>query len=265
MNSEMNSLIQRETAVHGEAWHSIHGGYFSDPVVAAPLVSKVAALAAESRAERIIDLGGGNGYMLGQLKAAGIGAGVKLINLESSEPQILAAARACFDCIRGSVDAFSRSDFGAEDTRHLFTMRSVLHYFGKEGLLPVIRHVRRQTRPGEFWVHQTASFQRVADAGCLNTIYSMMKTSKWYPTTGVMKNYLVNEGWNVLEVLPCEPLPLTSASLAMRYGLSVNDVADIREQLAADVQVPDNVLTFTDNTFCAYLHYWLYVCTPSIR
>lgn len=231
--------------------------------MAQPLVRKASSLAVGSCTERIIDLGGGNGYVLGQLKASGIATGVKLINLESSEPQLQAATRAGIDCIRGSVDAFQRGSLGPEDERYLYIMRSVLHYFGKQGLQPVTSHIRHQTRPEEFWIHQTASFQNSADADCLNELYRMMQTSKWYPTVDTMKDCLANEGWNVLDVLPCEPLPLTSASLAVRYSLGVSEVADIRRQLAGNVQVPDNVMRFTDNGFCAYLHYWIYVCTPS--
>jgi hypothetical protein len=61
-------------------------------------------------------------------------------------------------------------------------MRSVLHYFGKDGLRPVLRHLRAQAKPGEYFIHQTASFERVRDANCLNNLYAMMRTQKWYPT-----------------------------------------------------------------------------------
>lgn len=85
----MNPHIHREEAVHGEAWDSVHGGYFSDPLVAAPLVKKVCDLAAESKADRIVDLGGGNGFLLGRVRAGGIGSEMSLVNLESSETQLV--------------------------------------------------------------------------------------------------------------------------------------------------------------------------------
>lgn len=257
----MNSHIQREEAVHGDAWHSVHGGYFSDQAVAAPLLEKARSLAVESGAKRIIDLGGGNGFILGRLKADGIGAA--LLNLESSEPQLAAARRAGIPCARGSVATFTRCEVNPGESRSLFIMRSVLHYFGEDSLRPVVRHIHAQVGQGEFWLHQTASFENAADADCLNTLYSMIRTTKWYPTVTFMRQCLNDEGWQVREILPCPPLPLTSAALAARYGLSAADIGDIRKRLGTGVPVPDTVFQRTDDGFCAYLHYWLYVCTPA--
>ena len=74
-----------EQAVHGSSWGRMHGGYFSDPEVARPLVEAVRAVWREARPDRIVDLGGGTGYLLGQVRAADA-AGVALTVLDDSAP-----------------------------------------------------------------------------------------------------------------------------------------------------------------------------------
>ena len=204
----------RERVIHGDSWDTFHGGYFSDPVVAGPLVQRILSASATSKPHVIVDLGGGTGFVLSQLCAAGLASGISLVNLESSEAQIATACKAGLACTRGSVDAFCRRDIGPASERFLFAMRSVLHYFGKEGLRRVLRHVRAQAGPGEFFVHQTASFQDQRDADALNSLYQMMGTQKWYPTVGALRHCLAEEGWNAIEVTPCRPLVLTCGDLA---------------------------------------------------
>ena len=65
----MKNQIARELNIHGESWDNLHGGYFSDPDIAAPLLNKVRELIQETSPEMIVDLGGGTGYLLSQLDA----------------------------------------------------------------------------------------------------------------------------------------------------------------------------------------------------
>lgn len=260
----MNEQIKKEENVYGKQWSRVHGGYFSDPVVAAPLVQKVRELACESKADLILDLGGGIGSVLSQLFSAGVERGVSLVNLDDSSIQIEASTGTGFTCIRGSVDSFSRRDIGPADGHFLFMMRSVLHYFGKDGLRLVLRHLRAQAKPGEFFVHQTASFRRRQDANCLNELYQMMRTEKWYPTVDSLCKCLRAEGWQVLEVLPSLPLPLTNGGLMQRYDLNQTDIVRISDRLYRNPLVSEEVFKRTDDSFCAFLHYWIYVCTPAI-
>jgi hypothetical protein len=260
----MNEQIKREVSVHGKRWHALHGGYFSDPVVAAPFIRKVQELADKSGADTIIDLGGGIGSVLSLLLAEGVDRGVSLVNLDASHIQLGAATRAGFSCVRGSVDSFSRRDVGPEEGRFLFMMRSVLHYFGEDGLRLVLRHLRTQVRPGEFFVHQTASFRHRQDADCLNKLYEIMRTQKWYPTVDFLCECLRDEEWQVLEVLPGLPLPLTNEELMQRYDLSRTELLRIRNQLSDNPLVSKDVFKKTDDGFCAFLHYWIYVCTPAM-
>jgi len=260
----MNEQIKREESVHGEHWSTLHGGYFSDPVVAAPLIRKVQEIADKSRVDTIVDLGGGTGSLLSLLRAEGVDPGVSLVNLEASDIQLGAARRAGLSCVRGSVDSFSRHDVGHEEGHFLFMMRSVLHYFGKYGLRRALRNLRTQTRPGEVFVHQTASFRHQQDADCLNELYQIMRTPKWYPTVDFLRECLRDEEWQVLEVLPGLPLSLTNEELMQRYDLSPTEILRISDQLCQKPLLSEAVFKRTDNGFCAFLHYWIYVCTPAI-
>lgn len=260
----MNEQIKREEGVHGVHWGGLHGGYFSDPVVAAPLVRRVRDLAGRSGADTIVDLGGGTGTLLSLLLAEGIDPGVSLVNLDASDIQLGVATKAGLSCVRGSVDSFSRRDVRPEGGRFLFMIRSVLHYFGQDGLRMVLRHLRSQAQPGEFFVHQTASFRHRQDADCLNELYQIMRTQKWFPTVDFMCECLRAEGWEVLEVLPALPLPLTHKELMQRYHLSHAECLHVSDRLSQPPLVSEDIFKKTGDGFCAFLHYWIYVCTPAV-
>jgi len=260
----MNEQIKREEGIHGKHWDTVHGGYFSDSDVAAPLIKKVQELAGKSGADIIVDIGGGIGFLLSQLRADGGEGGVSLINLDDSAIQLDVAMETGISCVRGSVDSFLRSDVGPDGGCFLFMMRSVLHYFGEDGLRAVLRHLRDQTKQGEFFVHQTASFRSPQDANCLNELYRMMRTQKWYPTVDFLRECLKTEGWQVIEVLPGLPLPLTDGELMRRYDLDQTDILRISDRLSRNFYVSEDVFQRKDGGFCAFLHYWIYVCTPVV-
>lgn len=260
----MNEQLKREEGIHGPHWNEVHGGYFSSPAIAAPLIRKIQELANQSKTDRIIDLGGGTGFLLSQLATADIRPNISLVNLDQSAPQLEAAKPTGFSCVHGSIDSFSRPDVGPLDGHFLFMMRSVLHYFGKNGLRPVLRHLRAQVKPGEFFVHQTASFSRPEEADCLNLLYQLMRTPKWYPTLEFLCTCLSTEGWRVREVLPAAPLTLTSGDLRHRYHLEPREILEIRDRLSQCPGVSEAVFKTTNNGFCAYLHYSIYVCTPLV-
>ena len=99
-------------------------------------------------------------------------------------------------------------------------MRSVLHYFGEAGLLPVLLHLHSQAREGEIFVHQTASFEDKRDAACLNALYRHMHSDKWYPTVSELESSMTKAGWRVTDMSPAPALLLTSDDLARRYALT---------------------------------------------
>jgi SAM-dependent methyltransferase len=260
----MNEQIKREERVHGKHWGTLHGGYFSDPEIASPLIQTVREFAKKSGVDALVDLGGGTGALLSLLLAEGIDPNIALINLDASDAQLEIAAKNGLSCVRGSVNSFLRGDAGADEDTFLFMMRSVLHYFGQEGLGPVLRHIRTQMQPGEYFVHQTASFRHQHDADFMNELYQCMRTPKWYPTVDNLCDCLSREQWRVLEVLPGPPLPLPVEELQMRYDLSNDDLLRIHKRLSRLPDASQDVFKKTENGFCAALHYWIYVCTPAI-
>ena len=255
----MNELLQREAGVHGQHWQTVHGGYFSDPAIAAPIVQKALELARRSHARRIVDLGGGTGFLLSQLQRSGLDPRLPLVVVDESEAQTEIARASGFLCVQKGIEKFLRQELG-DNGPCLWMMRSVLHYFGEDGLRPALRHLRRQILPGEFFIHQTASFEHPQDADCLNTLYRLMGSPKWYPTVTTLRQILEEEGWEVLEVLPAPPLPLTSGDLSERYHIAPEIIRHIHDRLGGQEPTRAEVFEKTPDGFCAYLHYSLYVC-----
>ena len=248
-----------EQAVHGSSWGRMHGGYFSDPEVARPLVEAVRAVWREARPDRIVDLGGGTGCLLAQLRAAGF-ADVPLAVLDESEPQLAEAAKAGLACVTGSAGNFRRADVAPAGARILWLMRSVLHYAGETGLDPLLRHLRAQAAPGEVWVHQTACFERAEDAACLNALYRRLRTPKWYPTADDLQARLAAAGWALAETRPAPTLHLDSAELGIRYGLDADALAAVRTDMIREFGAEHAVLHSRPDGFRAELRYALFVC-----
>ena len=249
-----------EQAVHGSTWGRMHGGYFSDPEVARPLVEAVREIWAEARPDRIVDLGGGTGFLLARLRESGAGAGSELVVLDGSDPQLAEAAKSGVECVRGSVGAFRRAAVAPAGARVLWLMRSVLHYAGETGLDPLLRHLRAQAATGEFWVHQTACFERAEDAACLNALYRLLRTGKWYPTVAELRQRLAAQGWTVMEERPAPTLVLDSDGLGLRYATDAAGLHAIGKTLSAEFGEPNDVFRFTPTGFQADLRYRTFIC-----
>jgi|WetSurMetagenome_2_1015567.scaffolds.fasta_scaffold00429_15 hypothetical protein len=252
--------IGKEKAVHGQHWGAVHGGYFSNPAIAQPLVETVKGILAESPADVVVDFGGGTGYLLSLLALHGIGAGAELVNVDCSETQLALTNKKGISTICASISSFRRGDIAAEDKRFFFMMRSVLHYHGEKGLQPLLRRLRDQAKKGEFFAHQSASFDNEEEAACLNFLYRQMRTGKWYTTIDDLKDRLAESGWLVTATTPAPPLLLTSDELARRYALDTNDIARIRSVMATTFSGMDRVFRLTPSGFQADLHYKIYTC-----
>ena len=252
--------IGREQLVHGASWAQIHGGYFSDPEVARPLIEAVREVWAAARPDAIVDLGGGTGFLLSQLRRAGLSEGALLMDLDGSEPQLAEAAKAGLECVCGAVDGFRREEVAPTGRTALWLMRSVLHYAGENGLDPLLRHLRTQAAAGEFWVHQTACFERAVDAACLNALYRQLRTGKWYPTVADLRQRLAAQGWAVAEERPAPTLILDSDGLGLRYGTDAAGLQAIGQALSAEFGESNDVFRFTPAGFQADLHYRAFIC-----
>lgn len=246
--------------VHGQEWQTLHNGYFADRAVAAAFVDRVREVITASCPEVIVDLGGGTGFLLGELKGQGLYADLRLVNLDCSDRQLALASGAGVCCVQGSIATVRRAALDKVAKRFLFMMRSVLHYFGRDGLEPVLRHLRQQARSGEFLVHQTATFAKEGHAACINALYQGMRTAKWYPTESELARCMAAAGWTVISSAPAPVLTLTSEDLARRYALTEQDVQRVRADLVARFGEIDQVFELRPNGFCAYLHYRIITC-----
>lgn len=256
----MNEQINREESVHGEQWGELHGGYFSDPAIALPFVERVKELLIKSRADVVVDLGGGTGFLLSQLAGQELCEGLALVNLDCSDIQLASARKADITCVRALVTDFCRSDVGPENKRFFFMMRSVLHYFGEAGLLPVLLHLHNQAKEAEIFLHQTASFEDKRDAACLSALYRHMNSDKWYPTVSELEGSMTKAGWRLTDVSAAPALLLTSEDLARRYALQMADVMRIRDVMAQEFGGQTSVFGVLPNGFWAKLHYRIYTC-----
>ncbi len=259
----MNEHIDREESVHGEQWGELHGGYFSDPAIAQPFVERVNKLLMKSHTDVVVDLGGGTGFLLSQLAAQGLCGGLALVNLDGSDVQLASARETGITCVRALVTDFRRSDVGPKDKRFFFMMRSVLHYFGKAGLMPVLLHLHSQAKEGEIFVHQTASFEDKRDADCLNALYRHMHSEKWYPTVSELESSMTKTGWRLTDMSAAPALLLTSVDLAKRYALETDDVMRIRNVMAQEFGGQQNVFGLVPGGFWAKLHYRICTCVAA--
>jgi len=259
----MEEQINSELCIHGKEWDSFHDGYFSDVSFAGVLIDRIKDAVATSHPEVIVDLGGGTGFLLSELSQQGLSSNIRLVNLDCSDAQLEIARSRGIDSVHGSIDTFRRSDIDEGRKKFIYIMRSVLHYYGRNGLIPILRHLRSQAKEGEFFVHQTASFEQARDAVCMNLIYEKMRTNKWYPTIEDLSRCLMDTGWSVSSVYPVTTLPLTSQDLARRYKLDDHDVRHICNDITKKFGEADNVFRLCEGGFCAYLHYRIYVCTAA--
>ncbi|MDO9585425.1 MAG: hypothetical protein Q7I93_02945, partial [Syntrophales bacterium] len=254
----MEDHIGTEKVVHGQRWGALHGGYFSDPTIARPLVETAKGILAKSPTDVVVDLGGGTGFLLSQVALHAIGAGVALVNVDCSEAQLALTDENSISSVCTSIGGLRRSAIAAEQKRCFFLMRSVLHYLGENGVAPLLRHLRDQAKEGEFFLHQSASFDNEEEAACLNALYRHMRTQKWYPTVNDLKKCLEDSGWRVTATTPAPSLLLTSDDLGRRYALDTSDLARIRNKITRTFGKMNSVFRITPSGFHATLHYRIY-------
>lgn len=253
----------------------MHGGYFADAAVVAPLVAAISRAAAQHPPAVLADLGGGTGFLLERLAAQGSLDGTAMVNVDLSPRQLEQSRDRRIVQLNRSAAGVTREElYGVRDSEvtevtHpgglMLVMRSLLHYFGRDGLEPFLAHLRSQMRSGEVLVQQTACFTEARDAGCLNDLYRLMRTEKWYPTLEELQAALQQCGWSMIDIQPAPPLPLTSADLARRYQLSAADVEMIGRELSGKFGRIVGVFEPAPQGFTAYLHYQIMTCTAAPR
>jgi len=254
------SATDNEKSIYGNKWNLVHEGYFSDPAVAAPFILAIAGAMSASHPSVVADLGGGTGFIVAILAGREENGGVVFVDVDSSPEQLAQARDPRISCVSCSIPEVSRERLISGEGTLLVCMRSVLHYFGKAGLKPVLRHLRSQMRAGEYLVHQTASFASARDKEILNLLYEGMDTGKWYPTLDELALGLQEEGWEVEAVERAPSLTLTMPELAQRYCVDRNDLASLGRDILGRYGPVPGTFTPTVEGFTARLSYHIMTC-----
>ncbi len=259
MHMNICDQISREISAHGEQWDSIHDGYFSNVTIARPFIETITKYLSESDSEVVVDLGGGTGFILRELIAKRLSKRIIPVNMDCSATQLNAIGESGICCIHRLISEFNRSDLSTFGGRIFFIMRSVLHYFGETGLIPVLQHIRDQAQTGEMFIHQTACFENLVDGQCINALYREMGTPKWFPQADELHDRMAKANWEIMDMFPGPPLKLLSAELSQRYGLDTQSLVKIRDSLVDEFGSLKNVFQPTADGFIAYLHYHICV------
>lgn len=256
-----NKSVSKEIKVHGRRFNSIFDGYFSDPEVARPLVEVVRRAIDDTHPQVVADLGGGTGFILEELLRRGL-QGVRLVNVEASPKQLAACNDGRIVPLPTSVDRVTRRELQAEDVnvKILLIARALLHYFGCAGLDPLLRHLRSQLRPGEFFIHQSGAFACQQEADVINHLYARMESGKWFFTVDELKSRLEDAGFIVREILPAPSLGMSSSDLGERYELSPEQIASIGQEIEHLFGRNQDVFARNGGEFIARLHTCIFVC-----
>ena len=255
----MDKVIYREMNQHGANWGKLHNGYFADAQVASPFIEKIKSAISISQPKAVVDLAGGTGFILSLIEKI-VTPDIRLVDIDVSNKQLeshqtgLRIKNLC-----ENLSDFERDEIGNED-KFLFIMRSAFHYFGQDGLEPLLKHLRPQMNTGEYFVHQTACFENQRNCDCANMIYKMMNTGKWYPTVEQLRQLLENTGWKIESVSDAPKLTLTCEDLAKRYNLKPRIIIAIRRSIVKHYGQIKDVAELTEDGFRAYLHYKIFTC-----
>ncbi len=252
--------IKNESRLYGLRWNAVHSGYFADPDVSRPFVQVIARAMEAQPPALVIDLGGGTGRILEEVLQEQDYPEVRFANVDMSGEQTATCRNIRVESFNLNMSEITRAQFGIKQEPLMFIMRSVLHYLGQDGLRPFLKHLRDQMQKDEIFIHQTACFTSDGHAACLNHLYQLMKTQKWYPMTDTLSRILNEEGFNVENICPAPKLMLKSAELAERYCLSNKEVSSIGEEISRRFGETPEVFVLHDDGYTAYLHYEIFIC-----
>jgi trans-aconitate methyltransferase len=249
-----------ESRFYGKKWDAIHGGYFSDPKMARPFVDMAARAVKKHKPGVIVDLGGGAGFVLGELSKRDLGSAPRLINVDSSAEQLKAAKERGLECLNIPAEKFTRGMAAAPGESLMIIMRSVLHYYKGEEQPVFLRHIRRQMKKNEFFLHQTGSFTTQAEAEAMNQLYRLMRTTKAYFTPGRINAMLQAAGFKTTRPRRVYPVRVPSAELANRYKLTKADIAKIIATIGAYPGTRQVFLAPNPGSFDLWFKYYIFRC-----
>ncbi len=258
--SNGEQTVSKERGIYGSRFNTIHNGYFSDPKVAFPLIEVIKRAIEANRPNVVVDLGGGTGFMLKELLKHQVLSNIRLVNVDISPLQLSECVDNHIMYLQASVDQINRSQFQTNGNGLMMIARSLLHYFDYSGLRPLLRHIRRQLMKGEIFVHQSACFEKVEDAECLNLVYKLMSTPKWYCTVDNLKSMLNDAGFSVCEICPAVKLQLESNDLSERYQLNPQQIILIRKEIERLYGQKSELFISSTDHFTVWLHYFIFTC-----
>jgi len=236
----------------------MHGGYFSDPETAKTFIEELSSAALKTMPKTVADLGGGTGFILSALSRKKAFRGVRLVNVDVSKKQLEQSCGPGLECLACPAEELTRDKLlpPGEKGPLMLAMRSLLHYFGgKREQEAFLKKARSLVRRGEYFVHQSACFNREEDAALMNKAYRLMSVSKTYLTVDGLAAMLGDYGWKVEKTIPAPALDFTSAEMVRRYGLSPRDITVIRASA-----VDDGSVLRTRTGFAGRLEYSIFVC-----
>lgn len=208
-----------------------------------------------------MDLGGGTGFILKELqKQQNFSKIIRLVNVDKSPLQCCENRDQQIINIQTSIDQLTRKQLQSSKNGLMLIARSILHYFGETNLKPLLHHIRSLLNTGEIFIHQTACFQNMIDAKCLNEIYRLMGTQKWYTTIDALKSLLKSAGFQVYNICPASNLQLDSTDLTERYLLNPEQVTLIQKQIEQKYGQKRQIYTCSPKHFIAWLHYNIFSC-----
>ncbi|MFA5203191.1 MAG: class I SAM-dependent methyltransferase [Lentisphaeria bacterium] len=250
-----------ESRFYGKKWDAIHGGYFSNPVMAAPFVETIAAAVRRHRPDAVVDLGGGSGFVLGELAKRDLGGTPRLINVDASPDQLTAAKARGLECLNVPAEKFTRDMALKDGGRLMLVMRSVLHYYQAADHLPFLLHLRRQLQEKELFLHQTLAFASPRETAAINALYALMRTTKAFFTPAEIAAMLATGGFVTPKPRHLHDVPVPSNELASRYQLGPRDIRAIIDRVGT---LPGTSKVFTvtgTDSFRMFLKYYLFKCT----
>jgi SAM-dependent methyltransferase len=256
-----NDATASESVLYGAAWESAHRGYFSDPDVAEPLLASLLDVIESSSPDVVADLGGGTGFVLRLLGGRLGDAPLRLLNVDVSGEQLNHIQDPQIECHHSSIEKLNRLDLTSGEGVLLVCMRSLLHYFGREGLVGVLKHIRSLMEPGEYLVHQTATFANPGDEFAANELYRLMNTRKWYPNLGQLDSALLKADFRLVESRQGPVLTLTRDELQHRYGIDGKNMDTIADRMLECGCCTPGIYDHDGGDFKLHLHYQILVCT----
>jgi len=252
--------IDTEMSFHGRNWSQVHQGYFSDRSIAQPFLQILQQNIQMVHPDVVADLGGGDGFILKELLKTNSPSDIAYVDVDLSMKQLGCIDNSCIKRLQSSLMDLSREHFPSNMNSLLCCMRSVLHYFGQDGLCPVLSHIRSILKPGEYFIHQTACFSNEIQAACLNQLYQQMHTVKWYPTKTTLQALLKQTGWRVEHISAAHCIRLNSMDLKKRYQVSEKDMDHINTDLFERFGEIQDIYKRTEQGFIACLPYTIFTC-----